>query len=96
MPFDEKLPSFLIISFSSIVDTAGLINDGFERPVFSQSSISYSTGPSALCVLLVIAMITTSDESLLYLSELMITAGRFFDALWSLNGKGTSTTSPLS
>jgi hypothetical protein len=28
-----------------------------------------------LCVLLVIAMMITSDESLLYLSELIITAG---------------------
>jgi hypothetical protein len=95
MSFDEKLPSFLIISFDSIVDTADLSNDGFKRPVFSQSSITYSVGPLTLCVLLVIAMMIISDESLLYLSELIITAGRFFDVIWSLKGKGTRTTLPL-
>ena len=79
MSLDERLPSFMIISFLSIVDTAGFINDGRTRPAFFQSSITCSPGSSALRVLLVIAMMITSDDISLCLVELMTTAGRFFD-----------------
>jgi len=92
LSLDERLPSFLITSFLSIVDTAGFINDGITRPAFFQSSITYSSGSSVSRVLLMI----TSDEISLCLFDLMITAGRFFDVLWSLNGNSTSTTSDLS
>jgi len=81
MSLDERLPSFLIISCLSIVDTAGFINDGSTRPAFFQSSITYSSGSSALRVLLVIAMMITSDDISLCLFELMITVGHFFDVL---------------
>jgi len=81
MSLDERLPSFLITSFPSIVDTAGFINDGSTRPAFFQSSITYSSGSSVLRVLLVIAIMITSDDISLCLFELMIAAGRFFDVL---------------
>jgi hypothetical protein len=44
----------------------------------------------------VIGITTTSGLAVLYIRLLTMTAGRFFELVWLVNGNGTSTTSPNS
>src|SRR5574340_270357 len=76
----ERVPNFLMTRDFSIVDMAVLIADGFNKPASCQFVIRHSPMPMVLPVWLVTAIITTSWEILLYVFELMITAGRFLTA----------------
>ncbi len=60
-----------------MVDIAALIADGFSSPASFQSLRRVSPMRDRLSILLVIAMIMTSEEIELNLSELITTAGRF-------------------
>jgi len=65
----------------TIVEIAGLIADGFNKPASCQLFIKHSPMVRFLSVLVVIAIITISGEVLLYWLELIITAGRFLVAV---------------
>jgi len=60
-----------------MVDIAALMADGFSSPASCQSLIVVSPAEERLSILLVIAIMMTSEDRELYLSELIITAGRF-------------------
>jgi len=58
----EMLPNFLRTNFCSIVEIAGLIADGFNRPATCQSFIKHPPIPIVLSVWLVIAIMTISKR----------------------------------
>jgi hypothetical protein len=89
-----SVPSWRSTRLVSMVVTSGLMSEGLSKPASCQRRTAASPTVGAGRNWLVMAIRIRSGRSRWWTSELTTTAGRFLVVVWSVNGNGTTMTSP--